>query len=161
MQSRRTVRRKGTLLFCFVALSGCTAPAPDEEEPNRQPGPRAGVEAQPQAPAPKTPTGATSRPGPVAAGANEGPCETISASDAHALRGLQLAGRVGTYSFFAEPRALLCSEPGAGGIGECEIVGSTTIRIESGGTTYGLRSRAGVPAILRYGPEGISCISPR
>jgi hypothetical protein len=84
-------------------------------------------------------------------------CERLSTQAIRDVPGLRLVGQAGPYRFFGDPRALLCSEPGPGGVGECEIVGSTTIRVEGGSDVFGLRPRAGHAAILVYGPGGISC----
>jgi hypothetical protein len=166
----RAVELKGTLLIGLVGLWGCTAGPPDEKRTDPQPGPTATGPAQKQAPAlPARPETASrlpaAEPAPppegVRAGANKGPCLTLSPEEARAATGLRLAGSVGPYRFFAEQRALLCSEPGMGGIGECEIVKPTIIRVKSSAATYGLKSRAGVPALLIYGPKGISCVAPR
>lgn len=170
MQNCRTVELKGTLLIGLVGLWGCTAGPPAEKRTDPQSGPTATEPAQQQAPAlPGRPEAASrlpaaeSAPPPegVQAGVKQGPCLTLSSAEARAATGLRLAGSVGPYRFFAEQRALLCSEPGMGGIGECEIVEPTIIRVESSATTYGLKSRAGVPALLIYGPKGISCVAPR
>jgi hypothetical protein len=170
MQTCRTVGRKGALLFGLVGLLGCTASPPNEKMTNSQPDIEATETAQRPAPAPPArsettsglpPAEPTSPPGGAPAGATQGPCESLSAADARGATGLRLVGSAGTYRFFAEQRALLCSEPGTGGIGECEIVRPTIIRVESGARIYGLKSRAGVPAILVYGPQGISCVAPR
>lgn len=170
MQTCRNVGRKVTLLFGLAGLLGCTAGPPDEKSINPQPDAAAVETAQRQAPAsparPETTSGlARSRPASptvdAPAGAIQGPCESVSAAEARAAPGLRLVGSAGTYRFFAKQRALLCSEPGSGGIGECEIAGPTVIRVENGSKVYGLQTRAGVPAILIYGPQGISCVAPR
>jgi hypothetical protein len=137
MQARHRARCKALLLLATAGICGCTAKAPD-----------------------KTAAEAASQPEPAAAPSDEAPCEIISAAEANAVPGLQQAGSVGPHRFFAKRRALLCSEPGGGGIGEREIVGATIIRVEGPSGTYGLRSRADVPALLIYGPKGISCVAP-
>lgn len=88
-------------------------------------------------------------------------CDRLSSREARNLTGLMHMGTVGDYSFSGEAGALLCSEPGAGGVGECEMVGRTAVRIDRLGDTYGLRSRAGTPTILRYGPGGLECMLHR
>lgn len=169
MQTCRTVGRKSRLLFGLAGLLGCTAGPPDEKRTSPQPDPGAAVTAQRQAPASPARSETTSGPPrsrpaspPVdaPAGAAPGPCESVSTAEARAAPGLRLVGSAGGYRFFAKQRALLCSEPGSGGIGECEIVGPTVIRVENGAKIYGLKTRAGVPAILIYGPQGISCVAP-
>lgn len=124
------------------------AAAPSEPQP--------AAKAAAKAAAAKAGAKSAQKDGPAASG----PCERLTAAEARKATGLKPVGSAGAYRFFSQPRALLCSEPGTGGVGECEIAGSTVIRVEHGGESYGLRSRAGTPALLRYGPSGVSCISP-
>jgi hypothetical protein len=136
-----------------------TGPAPAAEPTGNAADPRPAAKAGDGEPGGKAAAGASADAGAKAA-ATDGPCERLPAAEAGKATGLKAAGSAGSYRFFARPRELLCSEPGTGGIGECEIVGSAVIRVEHGGGAYGLRSRAGTPALLRYGPNGITCISP-
>lgn len=145
--------------FPAAATDSATAAAPDGGAADLPADPAAAPsEPQPAAKAAAAKAGAKSaqKDGPAA----NGPCERLTAAEARKATGLKPVGSAGAYRFFSQPRALLCSEPGTGGVGECEIVGSTVIRVEHGGESYGLRSRAGTPALLRYGPSGVSCISP-
>jgi hypothetical protein len=56
---------------------------------------------------------------------------------------------------YGERRRMLCSEPGAGGEGECELVAPTTVRITRDGESWGYRADA--DSILRYGPAAVTC----
>jgi hypothetical protein len=51
---------------------------------------------------------------------------------------------------------MLCSEPGTGGRGECELVAPTTVRIVRGETSWGYRVERN--SILHYGPVNVTCV---
>lgn len=184
----RIIGRTTAAALAVLALAACStqeeapdnAAAPGQAETSSLPETNAGGTAYPPAatgPAPAAePAGNATEPRPAAspdkaaaptakadgaAPPADGPCERLTAADAAKAPGLKAAGTTGSYRFFAQPRQLLCSEPGVGGVGECEIVGSAVIRVEHKSGSYGLKSRAGTPALLRYGPNGISCVSPR
>ena len=84
-------------------------------------------------------------------------CFRVGEAEAQAFPDLEQMGSSGSTRIFGRPRELLCSEPGVGGRGECELVGRTVVRLESGNSTYGFRSTGAAPAILTYSPTGFSC----
>lgn len=151
----------GITLSCLagtLALISCSA----ETDTRRSAPERPAIPAPP--PASPGGGGVAKGPQPRPAGdtaATADVCDRLSSREAKNLTGLMHMGTVGDYSFFGEAGALICSEPGAGGVGECEMVGRTAVRIDHLGDTYGLRSRAGTPTLLRYGPGGLACILPR
>lgn len=89
--------------------------------------------------------------------AGDAVCERVDAERAAGFAGLELTGTSGGYRFYGRPRELLCSEPGAGGRGECEVPGQAEIRVEGPDGVYGFRTSGESPAILTYSPEGVSC----
>lgn len=86
-------------------------------------------------------------------------CIRVGEAEARAFADLEPMGSSGSTRIFGRPGELLCSEPGVGGRGECELVGSTVVRLESANKTYGFRSTSAAPAILIYSPTGFSCTS--
>jgi len=87
-----------------------------------------------------------------------GACRKMSPGEIaqHAKQQFMKHGEVGEYSFFGRRTDVLCSEPGANSSGECELMPNAIVRVETAGTTYGLKaSPAG--ALLKYGPSGIRC----
>jgi hypothetical protein len=69
-----------------------------------------------------------------------------------------LMGTIGSIRFHGYERALVCSEPGPGGVGECEIVADSLIKVVSPSGTFGLKPLPGrVPSLLVYGPETVYC----
>ena len=67
-------------------------------------------------------------------------------------------GTIGLISFYGHRRALLCSEPGPGGVGECEIVADKLIKVVTPSETFGLKPQIGrVPSLLVYGPDRVFC----
>ena len=67
-------------------------------------------------------------------------------------------GDLGSISFYGYKRALLCSEPGPGGVGECEIVADKIIKVVTPSETFGLKPQIErVPSRLVYGPSGVKC----
>ena len=86
-------------------------------------------------------------------------CVRVGEAEAQTFADLKPMGSSGSTRIYGRPRELLCSEPGVGGRGECELVGSTVVRLESANSTYGFRSTGAAPAILIYSPSGFSCTS--
>lgn len=84
-------------------------------------------------------------------------CGRLTGREASAAPGLIPMGMAGPHALYGEPRRMLCSEPGAGGEGECELVAPTTVRIKRGGESWGYRAEA--DSILRYGPAAVTCRS--
>ena len=84
-------------------------------------------------------------------------CERVAEKEARAFEGLELMGTAGKIRFYGRPREMLCSEPGAEGKGECELVGATEARVESPAETYGFRTDGSAPALLLYSPKGVGC----
>lgn len=71
-------------------------------------------------------------------------------------------GTIGAISLYGHRRALLCSEPGPGGVGECEIVADKSIKVVTPSETYGLKPQIGrVPGLLVYGPDRVFCKARR
>jgi len=85
------------------------------------------------------------------------PCARVGEAEARAFRGLEPMGTSGDYRIFGRRRELLCSEPGAGGQGECEAPGRTEVRIEFPGGASGFRIDGSVPVVVGYSPGGFSC----
>ena len=81
--------------------------------------------------------------------------------DAHAINappGLIHMGDVGQIAFFGYARSLLCSEPGANGVGECEITSDKPIKVVTASETYWLKPSVDLlPSRLWYGPDGLRC----
>ncbi|MFD0739550.1 hypothetical protein ACFQZQ_09695 [Lysobacter koreensis] len=96
-----------------------------------------------------------SQPSPARLGA----CSKITAQELRSEEpGMMLMGDTGSISFYGHKRALLCSEPGPGGIGECEIVADKVIKVVTPSETLGLKPQIGrVPSRLVYGPDGVFC----
>lgn len=93
---------------------------------------------------------------PVSELAADGVCMRVGAEQVADLP-LEPMGTAGSWAFAGESGALACSEPGPGGVGECEFRGPTVVRVEGGGETFGLRSPGEPGVMLRYGPDGVSC----
>ena len=106
-------------------------------------------------PAPREAAAVTAPPAPAADA-----CERLSEAEIRRVAGLVEMGTVGAYRFHGEGSKLLCSEPGPGDVGECELAGGSVVRVESAAETFGLKAPAGTPVILRYGPEGFRCVKP-
>ena len=81
--------------------------------------------------------------------------------DAHAINappGLIHMGDVGQIAFFGYAQSLLCSEPGANGVGECEITSDKPIKVVTASETYWLKPSVDLlPSRLWYGPDGLRC----
>ena len=85
-------------------------------------------------------------------------CTRVSEREARSFTGLQPMGTIGTSKLYGRPKEMLCSEPGPGGRGECEIVGASQIRIEFAAGTSGFRTSGQEPVIFTYDAAGnFSC----
>lgn len=93
---------------------------------------------------------------PVSELAADGICLRVG-EDQMAGAPLEPMGTAGPWSIAGEPGALACSEPGPGGVGECEFRGPTLVKVTGENETFGLRSPSEPGIMLRYGPEGVSC----
>lgn len=93
--------------------------------------------------------------------AGEGACARLSASEAEAnSSGMIRMGKVtDDLSFFGRGKEVLCSEPGASGAGECELVPNAIVKVEQGGERSGLKAGP-AGALLRYAPTGVTCGPP-
>jgi hypothetical protein len=84
-------------------------------------------------------------------------CSRLDREAADKATGLAPMGTAGSHVLYGEPGRMLCSEPGTGGRGECELVAPTTVRIVRGETSWGYRADRN--AILHYGPVDVTCVS--
>lgn len=82
-------------------------------------------------------------------------CSRLDGREAAAAAGLRSMGTAGPHTLYGERGRLLCSEPAAGGEGECELVAPTTVKITRGGETWGYRVKG--DSVLRYGPAAVTC----
>ena len=84
-------------------------------------------------------------------------CNRLDGEVADKAAGLGPMGTAGPHVLYGEPGRMLCSEPGTGGRGECELVAPTTVRIVRGETSWGYRADRN--SILHYGPADVTCVS--
>lgn len=85
-------------------------------------------------------------------------CTRVGEREARSFTGLQPMGTIGTSKLYGRPKQMLCSEPGPGGRGECEIVGASEIRIEFPAGASGFRTSGREPVIFTYDAAGnFSC----
>lgn len=86
-------------------------------------------------------------------------CSIEALDDATVPVDYETIGRVGQYTFYAEPRGLACSEP-AGLSGDCEFVaGDKSILVRDGSRLLAVKPLI-LPTYLVYGPDRLACVAP-
>lgn len=113
-------------------------------------------QATPQPPPPPaSPQPAASLP---AAPEPERVCQRVTEAEARSFDELELMSAIGNTRVYGRRGQMLCSEPDAGGSGECEIVGRSRLRIEFPTGASGFHTSGAEPIIFRYqvGREGVN-----
>lgn len=131
---------------CIVA--GCSpAEAPDDGE-------QASMLKRDSHPASASQTAAGQGAPPVPAAS--GTCIEQEVTESQSLKGLTKMATAGSYELFATGGDLACSEPGANGVGECELAVDQMALVIGGSTQRRLKAVGGTARAL-YGPNGVSC----
>jgi hypothetical protein len=154
------MRRFGIAAACVMGLGACTGPGSDDNPATLEtPG-----SARAEEPAADGSDQAANAPAGLAAAtlaaAQFGTCAVVTRSPepSQAEKMIRM-GQAGGYAFSGQPKAVLCSEPGLGGKGECELAPAALVRVENAGRATWLRAPADGATLLRYGPDGITCIA--